>query len=391
MNLRYLAILLLCSPLMLHALSLQDKLQQTNIEYNKMDKQLAEVANKILIEKEAQHKVDSKIKNLEVSLSTNQMRYQSLSSQLASLDSKINTMNVIIDKKQEQFIKLSAKNFSISLALEKIKQPTKDSVILQEIYKVYEVENKKEISKLKQEIFALQSSQSKLLSQQSGIKIAMDNYNQQKNEYEFQKSTKNKIITNLSKDSKIYQKKFDELSANRRKIQATLENLNIVQKSTPRVQKSTLSTTTTDVREVESLNESKSIGLYSGGKTISPLDDSTVIKKFGTYIDPIYKFKIFNKSITLKAPYDGAKVKVVLEGKVVFAEDSGGMLGKVVIVSHENNIHTIYAKLSRLAPDIQVGRRLSRGTIIGKVNSALMFEVTKNKKHIDPLSIIQLQ
>lgn len=389
MKIRYLATLLIFIPMMSNALSLQEKLQQTNIEYNKMDKQLADVANKILSEKEAQKKVDTNIKKLEVSLSSNQTKYQFLSSQLAKLDKEISTTNLIIDKKQEQFVKLSAKNFSLSLALEKIKQPTRDSVILQEVYKIYELENKKEISKLKEDIFALQSTQSKLLLQQSGIKIAIDNYNKEKHEYESQKIHKNMIITNLSNDSKVYQKKFDELSASRRKIEQTLENLNIVHKSPRRVvQEKSLSST--NVVQEDLSSSTNSVGVYSGGKTISPLDDSIVIKKFGTYIDPIYKFKIFNKSITIKSPYDGAKVKVVLDGKVVFAEDSGGMLGKVVIVSHDNGIHTIYAKLSRLAPDIQVDRRISRGTIIGKVNSSLMFEVTKNKKHIDPLSIIKL-
>jgi len=129
---------------------------------------------------------------------------------------------------------------------------------------------------------------------------------------------------------------------------------------------------------------------YRGGKTISPLKGSRLIKKFGTYIDPIYKFKIFNKSITLKAPYAGSKVRSILKGKVVFAENSGGMLGKVVIVEHSKGIHTIYAKLSRLAPGIHVGKQLSRGTTIGKVDKSLMFEVTKNNKHINPLKLIRL-
>ena len=129
---------------------------------------------------------------------------------------------------------------------------------------------------------------------------------------------------------------------------------------------------------------------YSGAKTISPLRGARLIKKFGTYIDPVYKFKIFNKSITLKASHRGSKVHSVLNGKIVFAENSGGMLGKVVIIEHANSMHTIYAKLSRLAPGIHVGRELSAGTIIGKVDKSLMFEVTKNNKHVDPLKLIRL-
>jgi len=74
----------------------------------------------------------------------------------------------------------------------------------------------------------------------------------------------------------------------------------------------------------------------------------------------------------------------------VFAENSGGMLGKVVIIEHANKIHTIYAKLSRLAPGIHVGKRVRASTIIGKVDSTLMLEVTKNNKHMNPLKLIRL-
>jgi len=35
-----------------------------------------------------------------------------------------------------------------------------------------------------------------------------------------------------------------------------------------------------------------------------------LIKRFGLYLDPVYKFKIFNKSITLKAPYRGLRLEV---------------------------------------------------------------------------------
>ena len=66
------------------------------------------------------------------------------------------------------------------------------------------------------------------------------------------------------------------------------------------------------------------------------------------------------------------------------------MLGKVVIVEHTQGIHTIYVKLSRLAPGIRVGKKVAKGTVIGKVEKSLMFEVTKNNKHMNPLKLIRL-
>jgi murein DD-endopeptidase MepM/ murein hydrolase activator NlpD len=113
------------------------------------------------------------------------------------------------------------------------------------------------------------------------------------------------------------------------------------------------------------------------------------VKHFGTYIDPIYKIKIFNESITLKAPSSDAKVKNVLNGKVVFAGETS-MMGKVVVVSHARRLHTVYAGLSKIAPTIKTGRKLRKGYVVGRVKSKLIFEATKNSKHIDPLKLIRI-
>ncbi|HHD72762.1 MAG TPA: M23 family metallopeptidase, partial [Epsilonproteobacteria bacterium] len=128
---------------------------------------------------------------------------------------------------------------------------------------------------------------------------------------------------------------------------------------------------------------------YHGTKTISPIQGAKVVKGFGAYIDPIYKIKIFNESITLKAPARNAKVHNILNGKVVFS-GSSSMLGKVVVVSHSGRMHTVYAGLSKIAPNIRKGTRIKKGYVIGRVSRKLMFEVTKNSKHINPVKLIKL-
>ena len=83
------------------------------------------------------------------------------------------------------------------------------------------------------------------------------------------------------------------------------------------------------------------------------------------------------------------KVQNVLNGKVVFAGKSS-MLGKVVVVAHSGKIHTVYAGLSKIAPNIKTGRKIKKGYVIGKVSSKLMFQATKNSKHINPLKLIRI-
>jgi murein DD-endopeptidase MepM/ murein hydrolase activator NlpD len=66
------------------------------------------------------------------------------------------------------------------------------------------------------------------------------------------------------------------------------------------------------------------------------------------------------------------------------------MLGKVVVVSHSGKMHTVYAGLSKIAPNIKKGSKIKKGYVIGKVSRKLIFEATKNSKHINPLKLIRI-
>ena len=66
------------------------------------------------------------------------------------------------------------------------------------------------------------------------------------------------------------------------------------------------------------------------------------------------------------------------------------MLGKVVVVSHSHKMHTVYAGLSKIAPTIHVGSKIKRGYVVGKVSEKLIFQATKNSKHINPLKLIKI-
>jgi len=388
-----LLLLLVISPLFSSAIdkkieSKNRQLKSKNIEYNKMDKRLSKVAKKIIDAKAERSKLNKKLSSLEENIKRNQNKFEKLSSQKKALDVELSKLSRDIEEKKDKFVSLVAEKFSMSLVLEELDKPTSESIIMQEAYGVYAKANDKEIKKLKEDIEALKLKERDYLDEEAEIKSAISSYRKERAEYKEKKAKKTKLIKELARDKAIYKKRFDRIRESKRSLQKKLAKLKIVKqeeqeykKERSRAEPSRSSTHSPKGVETAS---------YEGGKTISPMSGSRLIKKFGTYIDPIYKFKIFNKSITLKAPYKGSKGKSVLGGKVVFAENSGGMLGKVVIVSHPNKIHTIYAKLSRLAPGIYVGKRLSKGAIIGKVNKSLMFEVTKNNKHINPLKLIRL-
>jgi len=366
-------------------------LSSKRTEYKKMDRELASVAKKIASAKKEQKKLESKLTLLSTNIKNDEASFVKLQRENKEYTNSLNKLTSTIDEKQKKFLDLVAKNFSLALALEELNEQTADSVMMKEAYKLYAKKNTEEISRLKNEINTLKSKKERLNIKRLNIKKRIATYEEERKEFKVKKEKQDKLVENLARDRAIYKKRFNKIRASRKRLEKKLANLKIIKRSKDQQAREAekIKKIASTVKAPKVMHSMTTIN-YSGAKTISPLRGARLIKKFGTYIDPVYKFKIFNKSITLKASHRGSKVHSVLNGKIVFAENSGGMLGKVVIIEHANSMHTIYAKLSRLAPGIHVGRELSAGTIIGKVDKSLMFEVTKNNKHVDPLKLIRL-
>lgn len=393
---------LLLSVSFLFSASVESKIKKNNkqlsskkSEYKKMDKQLANVAKKINSAKVEQSKLAEKLKVLATNIENNEVEFARLQKEDKKYATSLANSNKTIAKKQKKFLELVSTNFSLALAQEELKQPTPDSIMMKEIYKLYEQKNTKSIEVLKQEISKLNQKKSDIKSKKARIEKQIAIYTKERNEYKLKKEKQDVIVQNLARDRAIYKKRFNKIKAARKSLESKLAKLKIIKRSKDKAKrdakKAEANVRRAATKTPKTLSSPSSpTAKYTGGKIASPLKGSRLIKKFGTYIDPIYKFKIFNKSVTLKAPHSGSKVRSVLPGKVVFAENSGGMLGKVVIVEHANNMHTIYAKLSRLAPGIHVGKQLVKSAVIGKVDKSLMFEVTKNNKHINPMKLIRL-
>ncbi len=370
------------------------QLKIKKIEYKKMDRKLSLIAKKILAAKKEQKALVAKLKSLAKSIKESEAEFLRLQKEEKKYTDELNSIGLNIEKKEKKFLDLVAKNFSLALALDELKQPTPDSVMMKEAYRLYAKKNAKEIEKLEREIAGLKEKKFALKLKQLRISKALEKYRAERKEFKLKKAQKDKLIENLARDKAIYQKRFNKIKESRRDLEKKLAKLKIIKRN------NTIEAKNREVKVVAKKKSShikaknsivsESSSKYTGSKTISPIRGARLIKRYGTYIDPIYKFKIFNKSITLKAPYAGAKVRSVLAGKIVFAENSGGMLGKVVIIEHSNGIHTIYVKLSRLAPGVRVGKKVAKGTVIGKVEKSLMFEVTKDNKHINPLRLIRL-
>ena len=432
----------------------KQELSSTQKEKKQASRQLDKIAKDIKkTEKEISY-LEKKIDELSKNQVEKEEEFKRLKEELEHSTEEYLSTNQELEYKRKQFISLLSEQFSIVFAMEQAHEPTRDSIISQEVYRAYKKENTKMLEMLKKEIRSLKKHKEDKLYKRNRTKNKINRIIKKREEYAQKKLEKKKLLTKLARDEEKYNAKLTKILDKQNSLRSTLANLNILQKkeveaakkraaarkeamrlekerqrkirkekalarakakkakeavklaktaeakkaariAVKKAQKESekvakkAARQSERVRNVNSSYRKSKVYSYRGGKTISPISGAKLIKKFGTYVDPIYKIKIFNESITLQAPSSNAKVQNVLNGKVVFAGKSS-MLGQVVVVAHSGKMHTVYAGLSQIAPNIKTGRKIKKGYVIGRVKQKLMFQATKNSKHINPLKLIRI-
>ncbi len=263
-----------------------------------------------------------------------------------------------------------------------------DNIIMQAMYDSYSNILKSKFSKTKKRYIKLQKNITIVKSELDKIRHKLKNLRVQIDKYDSLKSLKNKSLKGLDFERSAYLKKLNRIKKERKILGSTLKKLNITKVERDNTIIRSTPTSDTSVRQIGSSYQASKMVKYRGSKTIAPLDNYTLAQKFGTYTDPIYKMKIFNEAVILRAKTKNARVKSVLDGKVIYA-DRTSMLENVVIIKNRDNIHTIYAHLSQIAPTIKVGKKIPKGYILGRVRRELTFEVTQDEKHINPMRLIK--
>ncbi len=190
------------------------------------------------------------------------------------------------------------------------------------------------------------------------------------------KKKKNRLL------SLLYQRKKEVKSLKRKKEEYKQKLLSMIQKEKNLQNK---------LKQLLIIKEQKYKPVYytyRGMKTIAPIRGK-VIKKFGSYIDPVYKIRIYNDSITIKPFRQNEVVRAIMPGKVVYIGEANNK--KIIVLKHKNNVFSIYANLSKVSPILKKGFYVKRGQIIARVKDTLEFEITYKDKPINPLKVIKLK
>ena len=388
--------------------SVESKIKKTSHElhnssqnYKQLNKKMAKTAEAILQQKKNITKQQKQIAQLERELGAKEQNYTNNKKRLVGFEKQKNKLKTTADELEQELAFSIAKSVSLSLLIDEKYNTNMESIIELEVLKAKLRHYRKKIKKLNINYFGLLENIKNLNTKTKQLKNSIATIDaKRKKLLAIQKKNK-KDLSRLKFAKSSYKKSLKKLLKKQDQLKQTLSRLNIVkideqkrkqeqaQQAKAFASKAKLqSGNMPKVKRYGKSYQSVKTKRYHGKKTIAPLERYTITKKYGTYTDPIYGIKVFNESISMKPKHNNAKVKNVFNGKIIYA-DKTSVLDNVVIVEHRDGLHTIYANLTKIAPNIKKGKKVKRGYIIGRVNDELIFEVTQKSSHVNPVRLFR--
>ncbi|RBQ31531.1 peptidase M23 [Arcobacter sp. FW59] len=410
--------LIFASSFLLFSSTIDKKIQQNQkiLDSSKKSKEdttlkVKELADKIETQNNNISKLEEDIIKINEDIEQHQKLLENSQLKLNELQSKSEDLLKEKNSSEEEIINTIVEEFSISMALKLASINSFQELIDNEIFNLLSQNSQKKVLQLNENYNKISENTKANQQEINKLNTYIKDRLKTKEQFTALKTKHASSLVNLEKEHKLYQEELKKVALQQESLNKILSDLKIVkqqeikkaqQEEKDKVSQSSEIQTTNvrnqkfakdldlDVRKIGSSTDGVKIAKYTGAKTIAPLKSFKVIKNFGTYYDPVYKIKLFNESIVLQSNEKDSKVVSVLNGKVVYAKKNAGMLDNVVIIQHEAGIHTIYSHLDDIAPNIVVGKWVQKGSVVGRVNSNLTFQVTKDSAHIDPKDLFKI-
>jgi murein DD-endopeptidase MepM/ murein hydrolase activator NlpD len=362
---------------------------------------MSDTAKAILKQKRELEKQDKFLKALEKELKLKEKSYKENIATLQAMNKSQESLKSDQQHIEEKLVFVISKSVSLSVILDREFTQSEESLMEFEVLKTMLEKEKARAKELSGKFFTNAKNIDTLNAKAKALEHSIANIDAKKKKLLKVQDANKKALKKLKEDKASYKKRLKALLRRQSELKKTLSRLNIIKideikrakeeaerKKAFKKKKIVLDENLPKVKKHGSSYQSVKTKKYRGKKTIAPLDSYTITKKYGTYTDPIYGIKIFNESISLRPKRSNAKVKTVFNGKVIYA-DKTAVLNNIVIVEHKNGLHTIYANLSQISPNIKKGKKIKKGYTIGRVVDELVFEVTQKSYHINPIRLFK--
>jgi murein DD-endopeptidase MepM/ murein hydrolase activator NlpD len=386
--------------------STASELKNTKQIYSSLNAKLAETATKIAQQRQVIGVQQEHINALSAQLETKSTLYQSSKMSLSALQAQQITIAKTQNDIEQKLVRAIAKNTSLSSIITDDRAKDANALITEEIFKLHRKQIAQEIQQLTHAFTSNNTKIASLSHQTTQLKQTIALIDQQKETVVATKQENEKTVALLNKEKETYKRSLERILDQQRSLQNTLASLNIIKRQQSVIQrpkvpprmvvvkqtiikegKKVVSTKTVQETPPPQMDTPSRSAQYSGEKGIPPLDSYSVTRTFGPYTDPVYGIKSYSESVFLRPTEVDAKVKAIFNGKVILAK-STAMLQNLIIIEHDNGLHTIYAHLESIAPTVSVGQRIKQGAVIGRVSNSLLFEITQRNAHINPMQVI---
>lgn len=378
------------------------KLHSYSKNYSKINRQMAQTAKAIINQKKELSKQEKYLEELKAELESKATSYKDSTLQLKELKKQQELLKKKQDKIEEELVFVIAQSVSLSIILQEDFKSDADSLIELEVLQSMLQSSRQKAKELSDKFLANSKDVESLKNHATTLESSIKEIDEKRKKLLVTQAENKKALRKLEIAKASYKKELKNLLNRQNTLKETLSHLNIIkidqQKKAQQEKERKAALAKKDIyvdnknlpkvkKHGSSYQAMKTIK-YRGPKTIAPLNSYTITKNYGTYTDPIYGIKIFNESISLKPKKINAKVRTVFNGKVIYA-DKTAVLDNIVIVEHNNGLHTIYANLSQIAPNIKNGKKIKKGYTIGRVKDELIFEVTQKTYHINPIRLFR--
>jgi septal ring factor EnvC (AmiA/AmiB activator) len=400
-------IILIFLSLTLYASNITTKIKKTktNIVYTKnrisnMNATLDKLVKQINKQRDVLNSLNRKISNLNSKIDVLKQNLVKSSKNLQSLQNQKNKMQMQKEKLQKEVIEFISNNYTA----QKAEVSSVDDLINNEILLTVTKISGKKMANIASLYSQINSKIQTITNLINNIKNSATVLKKKKAELAHLKKRQYQKLKALNSQKLAYKRKLQKLINEQNKMQSQLAKLHIIQKEAARKAqeeakrkaqiayqknlKYNKAANKVKVKDYGNVYMKTRTARYRGKKTISPVRNGKIIKKFGAYIDPIYHISLYNDSITLKTK-PNAKVRAIFSGKVVFVSNQNN--NKMIVIQHKNHLHSIYAKLSRISPFIKKDYKVKKGEIIAKTDGKLEFEVTYKTYPINPIKVINLR
>ena len=353
------------------------KILKTKYNISKMNQKLDLIASKIENKENILQQINNKIDNLNKQIKILNKELNNSKTKLSEFNDLKKGLEEKANKIQNEITNFISENYFNSTSKTEDLNDLIDKEITKNILNRYS----KKINTLIKENQKIQNQIALLNSKIEAIKQKQNILLQTKEKLALLQKTQQKALLSLNKEKENYKKRLQNLIKKEENLQNELAKLKIIKKRE-------ISRSTIHVKKYGSLYFTRRTGHYKGKKNIPPIKGK-IIKRFGSYIDPIYNIRIYNDSITIKPYKKNAIVRAISNGRIVYVGKSNGK--GVVIIRHKNNLFSIYANLDKISPILRKGLYVKKGQILARVNDSLEFEVTYKDRPINPTKVIALK